>query len=208
MTHPGAGAGPRLGMTLIEVIIGLLVASTAVALGFAALHGVAEAARRTDAAGGAALARAEVRRQLGEWLSHAHLEPGGRLSFAGVDGAWQGLADATVSFWTLAPSDSEGRPVPVRLFVDRTEGAVSGPLMAEIGSAGDGGNFRLTVADSVSSLQVRYLSGIPGDDRWLSSWISRSVLPRAVILSAWGPGSSTPADHGIELLVPLRGGAR
>jgi len=172
----------RPGMTLLEVLVGLTVASVALALGFGALTALSDNGDRARTAADVAIADAAKRELLLDWLTQARLTPEGSAEFRGIDGETEDQRDARLTFTTTASTPWGLRETSVHLFIDRDEETPERGLVAHLSDDRGGVAERVVIAEAANGMRARYLSGIPGDDRWLPSWISETVLPRAVEL--------------------------
>ena len=76
-------------------------------------------------------------------------------------------------------------------------------LVAEVGPARESKRERVELVPGASALQVTYLSALSRDPVWLPSWISTTVLPRAVELRVGGAPDSIPPLLRLPILVTL-----
>jgi hypothetical protein len=101
----------------------------------------------------------------------------------------------------------EAQETVVRLYVDRLEETPEQGLVAEFIEWRGPARAKIEIEPSVGALETRYLSTVTGDRRWLPSWISSSVLPRAVELRLIATaGDSLPALLALPMMVPISGG--
>jgi prepilin-type N-terminal cleavage/methylation domain-containing protein len=172
----------RPGMTLLEVLVGLTVASVALALGFGALTALSDNGDRARMAAEAAITDAAKRAVLSDWLTQARLRPDGGGEFRGIDGVLEDHGDARLTFATTAATVLGLHETRVELFIDRDETTPERGLVVNLSDDRGAMQHRVVLAEGATGLSARYLSGIPGDERWLPSWISSTVLPRAIEL--------------------------
>lgn len=204
---------PRLlesqsGLTLVELVVSLAVTGLALAAGYGAFATIVDLRDSADQASEEVVRAGAIRHDLREWLAAARLttDPGGP-SFRGLDGIHEDRPDDALVFLSSAMTPLESRETVVRLFVDRSEETVEEGLVAELIEWRGPGRTTIEVESRVRALETRYLSTVTGDRRWLPSWISSSVLPRAVELRLTAAaGDSLPALLALPMLVPLAGG--
>ncbi|HEX2091660.1 MAG TPA: type II secretion system protein [Longimicrobiaceae bacterium] len=193
----------RFGTTLIELVVGLTIVGLVLAAGYGALHSVVEHRQRADETTREVVRASTLRHTLVSWLAGAHLtvEEGGP-EFRGLDGIGADASLDEVTFLTTASTPLDGgAPIFVRLFVDRDEATPERGLVAELAEWRGSRTLRLEMEPRAAGLELRYLSGISGGERWMPSWISSSVLPRGVELTLVPP----PADSLAPLLrLPIR----
>ena len=193
----------RSGMTLIELMIGLALAGMALAAGVAAVGSVADHRRRAAEAAAEVEHAAAVRRRLVEWLAGARLAPEeGGPEFRGISGIRQGGADDELTFVTRTDAGPVQGHAQVRLYVDRDSVTPERGLVAAVTEwRGTTPEERLELVPGATGLTARYLSALSADPVWLPSWISSSVLPRAVELRV--DGDSVAPLLRLPLLVAL-----
>jgi prepilin-type N-terminal cleavage/methylation domain-containing protein len=191
----------RNGFTLVEVIVGMLVGTVAITLGFAALAQTVDSGERVRETE-QVLAAAAARRTLIAWLEGAHLNPSEEISaFRGLDRKNGHEPDDEITFYTTSAQPFSAGGTYVRLWIDRSE---AGGLKAELRSAHDTVSRLVPFASAATGLDAQYLFGRPPDQRWLEGWVSSVELPRAVRLTISGPDSMPPLLR-LPVLVPLGG---
>jgi hypothetical protein len=191
-------------MTLIELLVGLVITSLMLAGGYAALTTLvdhrASVAHSLDEVAHAA----SVRRSLEGWLAGAMLRPDGTgPAFRGMDGLDAGNDDDELAFLAGSSLGPEWDESAVRLYVDRDEKTPERGLVAEVGPARGTARERVELVPGASGLQVTYLSALSRDPVWLPSWISETVLPRAIELRVGGAPDSIPPLLRLPVLVTL-----
>ena len=170
------------GFTLLEVVVALVVAGVAVAIGYAGLATVSEASARSRASSQPVIAAAAARSALSAWLSSATLMEGAH-PFRGVhrtDGPTRSdeLTTAISSGGSLRPG-----PRRLRVWVDTDPLTAERGLVVELARIGDDGlasTDTLEIAPFATGLALRYLVLVDGKERWVDEWVSQSQLPRAV----------------------------
>jgi hypothetical protein len=188
-------------MTLVELLVGLTVASVALALGFGALTALGDNGQRADEAASLAIENVGARQILVDWVSLARLRPEGNAGFRGIDGEMDGWGDAQLTFVTTAPTPLGTHETIVHLGIDRDDETPERGLVVELVERRGTKPVRVVIAPGATGLRIRYLSGISGDDRWLPSWISSTVLPRGIDIRI----ESSSADSIPALLrIPIR----
>ncbi len=200
------GRWGRAGMTLVELMVGLAVAGMALAAGVAAVRSVADHRARAAEAASRVEHDAAVRRRLVEWLAGARLSPDeGGPEFRGISGIRAGGDDDELSFVTRTDAGPVQGFARIRLYVDRDSTTPQRGLVAAVTEwRGTGPEQRLELAPAATGLRARYLSALSAQPVWLPSWISSSILPRAVELRVQGADSVPPLLR-LPVLVSLGG---
>ena len=197
-------------MTLIELVVGLTVAGLALSAGVAAVRSVADHRQRAAESAAQAEHAAAVRRKLTGWLGGVQLSPEANgPEFRGIAGIRRGSADDALSFVTRDGTGPTESLIEVRVYVDRDSLTPErGLVVARTQWRGSGPEERVELVPAATGLRARYLSALSAEPVWLPSWISQSVLPRAVELriEATAPDSIPPLLR-LPVLVAL-GGAR
>lgn len=196
-------------MTLVELMVGLAVAGMALAAGVAAVRSVADYRVRAAQVTARVEHEAAVRRRLVEWLAGARLSPGeGGPEFRGISGVRAGGGDDELTFVTRTEAAPVQGFAQVRLYVDRDPATPQRGLVAAVTEwRGTGPEQRLELVPAATGLRARYLSALSAQPVWLASWISSSILPRAVELRVEAPAAdSVPPLLRVPVLVSLGGG--
>jgi prepilin-type N-terminal cleavage/methylation domain-containing protein len=171
----------RPGMTLVEVLVGLSVAGLAISAGYGALGFLTDRTTQLRDASHEIARAAAVRRSLVQWTAGARLVADGTgAPFQGIDGRHDDLEDDMVSFYTTSSTPLEADGSIVRFFMDRDDDTPEQGLVAEFLDPATRHMQRIEIEPGITGLELRFLSGIAGDDRWLPSWVSTSVLPRGI----------------------------
>jgi prepilin-type N-terminal cleavage/methylation domain-containing protein len=195
----------RAGFTLLEVLVGLIIASIALTAGFAALTFVADRAQAAEVATLEALEGATTRALLVDWLTGARgRSPNRAGSFQGQDGEAQGLDTDELIFPTTARTPLHVPNTLIRLYIDEDDETPERGLVAEMIERLQDEPRRFELVPSAARLTLRYLpdmAGAPGIE-WLDGWITTQTrLPRAVeIVLEPARGDSLP----VLLRYPIR----
>lgn len=167
----------RSGMTLLELLVGLVITSAALAMGYAAFTGVAAQRERAVRAMDQATRAALVRSSLIEWLHDVRLEADQHdPPFRGLDGVYDDEPDDQLFFLTTAPVFPGGGAVQVHLFIDRRAAAPKRGLVAVLTELDGSRSERLDLAPAAIGLDIHYLFQF-GKRRWVPGWVSSSALP-------------------------------
>lgn len=170
------------GMTLVELLVGLVLVGAALAIGYAAFTGVAEQRERAMRAMDETERAAFVRSSLIEWLEDVRLEADRNdPPFRGLDAVWGTEPDDQLFFLTTAPVFPGGRAAQVHLFIDRGGTARDRGLVAVLSEWRGRLSERFDLAPAATGLDIRYLFEF-GKRRWVPGWVSSSALPLGVEL--------------------------
>jgi prepilin-type N-terminal cleavage/methylation domain-containing protein len=156
--------GRRTGMTLLEVVVALTVAASALVAGASVLGFLSDQQARTETQ--TLVSAQAMRATLRDWIAEARLTTEGDAEFRGDSSA--------LSFVTSAPTPVAANGTIVRLIDD-------GGLVAELQPWRiPGERMRLPIGGSASRVRLRYLESAAGERRWRREWTSTSVLPAVV----------------------------
>lgn len=193
----------RAGFTLLELIIGITIAGMAVATGYSALATMMDRQHLAQARLTQAIVSSNTRSTLRAWLGGGRLmvDEGGP-SFTGIDGNESGRSNDVLTLLTGADTPM-GYDVMLKLYVDRDPETPDSGLVASFEHWRGSERRTLVVDDRVTSLDIRYHSpGLAiGENGWVPSWISRTVLPRAMEVAL--SGDSLPPLLRLPMLIPL-----
>ena len=213
--NPGAARGAvagRGGFTLIELIVGLAVASIALLAGFSALGIVQERGLHAEEVNRAALSGATQRSLLVDWLASARYqaalgtgEDRQVARFQGLDAEASGLPADELVFPTTARTPVNEITTVVRLFMDTDEATPEIGLVAEMTGPGILATPRIVaLAPSAGSMEIRYLPEADGTVDWVDGWIGMEAIPRGVeILLTPAAGDSLPPLLRLPIRVAL-----
>lgn len=177
-------------MTLLELIVALVVTGTAATIGYSAFGAVSDQHDRVSAALEQTVREAEIRATLAEWLRSAAVdEP---HPFVGLDRRWGARDDDQLTFQTSGSARPYSEPGVLRLRIDRDPGTPEVGLVAERLDGRGRTTDRMEVIGTADRLQIRYLYG-GREPRWVDGWVSSSVLPEGVELTAGSPTQETVA---------------
>jgi len=195
-------------MTLLELVVALTITGAAMAAGYGAFATLVDQRHRIAAATDEVARAAAVRRMLTDWLSGARVGPGNDgPEFRGLDGVAGTEPDDELTFVTDARTPLGDAPTIVRLFIDRDPATPERGLTADLAEWRGTATLRMELEPSAAGLDARYLSAMLGGDRWLPSWISRSLLPRGVeIRLSTALGDSLPALLALPVTAAVAGG--
>jgi prepilin-type N-terminal cleavage/methylation domain-containing protein len=182
--------GVKRGMTLLEVIVALAIAGSALASGAAVLGFLAD--QHAGSGKQSLVSASAVRGTIRAWTSEARLATEGDAEFRGRPGGASApsatsmrLAEDSddLTFVTTAPTEVSATGTIVRLYVARADSAGGRGLMAELRPWRHAGTpVTLSLAPDAVAMRVRYLSSLYGQRAWLDRWVTTSVLPAALEL--------------------------
>lgn len=202
----------RRAMTLLEVVIALAIAGSALASGAAVLGFLTDQQAREGTQ--AVVSAHAVRGTIRAWTSQARLTTEGDAEFRGrpADARTRARADE-LSFVTTTPTQVSESGTIVRLYLASGDSAAQRGLMAELQPWRHAGTpATVSLAPDAVGLRVRYLTSLFGQRSWLDSWVSTSVLPAAVELRIVYDSASATGDEraarsllATPMIIPLAG---
>jgi len=198
----------RAGVTLIELVVGLTIASVALGAAYAGLATALDQRESATDAVAADLEAVAIREAIRTWLEGARV-PGESSTplFSGADATYEGLDDDRLSFVTSASTPLGSGLTNVALYIDRDPDTPEDGLVAALSQWMGSASQRIGLIPGATSLEVRFRSDVLTGRRWHPSWISTSVMPAGVELTIAGAGSG--ALHpilGYPIRVALVGG--
>ncbi len=173
------------GFILLELLVALVVAGVAVAIGYTALASVTDAAARSRAASEPIFAAAAARSTLGLWLGSATLMDGTE-PFRGVHRLEGPIRSDELSLAVSSGGSLRLGPRRLRLWVDTDPTTTARGLMGELAPIGAdrlSSTDTLRIAPTAAGLAARYLVRVDGRERWVDAWVSETQLPRAIELT-------------------------
>lgn len=196
------------GMTLMELVVGLVITGLVVTTGYAAFASVVDHRQRADEATAALARAATVRHTLTSWLAGARLSAEAMsLEFRGLDGVHEGWPDDELVFLTTSPTPLGVSHTLVRLYIDREDETPERGLAAELVEWRGAQTLRLEIDPHVAGLDLRFVTGLRGERRWLPSWISTTLLPAGIEMTLIPePESELAPLLRLPILVSLGGG--
>jgi prepilin-type N-terminal cleavage/methylation domain-containing protein len=192
----------RAGFTLLELLVGLTVASLALSAGFATLAFVRDRGERAEVESRVAVGGATQRALLMDWLAAARFRAPAGEQFQGDDVVENGDTLDTLRFPTTAATPLEGAVTVVGLSIDTDPETPEQGLVAEMTGVVLGAEGRrMELVPQAIGLNIRYLPNVAGEVEWTDGWNGRNELPRAVEITIKPvPGDTLPA----LLRLPLR----
>jgi prepilin-type N-terminal cleavage/methylation domain-containing protein len=170
----------RGGFTLMEVLVGLVVASLALAAGFGALGLAADRSRHAEQATVAALEGAAARALLSDWLGGARLLFGD-FRFFGQDGLELGQQNDELIWPTTARTPLDQPTTVVRLYIDDNPETPERGLVAELSVSLVEEPRRIELVPEAGRLELRYLMLTADGSAWVDGWTA-DRLPQAIEL--------------------------
>ena len=192
----------RSGFTLVEVIVGMTVASLALAAGFAALGFVQDRSTRAEEVTRVAVGGAAQRSMLVDWLAGARLRATTNEQFEGMEGGEVDQPMDYMLFPTTARTPLEGWSTVVGLYIDDDPNTAAFGLVAELTGSVFGAEPRVvSLVPEAGAMQIRYLPNVDGTTEWTDGWAGRNALPRGIEITLYPtPGDTLP----LLLRYPIR----
>jgi type II secretion system protein J len=197
----------RRGMTLIELVVALAITGMVMASGYAALSTMVDRRESANRAMDEVVRASNTRAALASWITGAELTiEEDAMYFRGLDGTREGVADDELTFRTNAATPAGLAASTVRLYVDHNDSTPERGLVASVSTERGDKSRVIELEPLVTSLDIRYLSGLYDTRQWSASWVSATVLPLAVdIRLAGSRGDSLPSLSRLPLVVAFQG---
>jgi prepilin-type N-terminal cleavage/methylation domain-containing protein len=191
----------RDGFTLIELIVGMTVASIALAAGFAALAVVHDRSVEMEQHDVVAAAGASQRDLLIDWIAGARLTAVTSEPFDGQEDEKSGVPRDALLIPTTARTPLEGFTTVMGLYIDDDPETPEQGLVAEMTGVQLGAEpRRFELAHQADGMNIRYLPNVP-KAVWVDGWQEQGELPRAVEITLTpARGDTLPA----LLRLPIR----
>jgi prepilin-type N-terminal cleavage/methylation domain-containing protein len=171
----------RSGFTLVELLVGLTVASLALSAGFAALGFVRERGEHAEEAARVGVAGATQRALLMEWLENARGRTPAGEQFEGIDQEEHDKQRDMLLLPTTAATPLEGPFTLVGLYIDDDEETPEKGLVAELtGPVLGQTEQRMELVPQADAMRIRFLISAGSQAEWMDGWTGRDQLPRAV----------------------------
>jgi prepilin-type N-terminal cleavage/methylation domain-containing protein len=198
----------RGGFTLLEVLVGLTVASIAITAGVLALGAVQDRTEHAEAASVAAISGATQRALLVEWLAGARTRATTGERFEGMQNDEGGRLVHRLVLPTTARTPLGVTSSVVGLYIDTDPETPERGLVAELSGAVFGGEIRrMELVPEAGVLYVRYLTDVDGLPVWDDTWSGRNRLPRLIEITLEAArGESLPPLLQFPIRVALGGG--
>lgn len=192
----------RSGFTLIEVLVGLTVASLALLAGMSALGFVSERSAHAEAATISAVGGATQRALLVDWLAGARFRAPTGEQFEGMQEDLNGELTDLLLFPTTARTPLSGGSTVIGLYIDDDPETPERGLVAELtGMSFNVEPTRMQLVPEAGLMRIMYLPQEAGAV-WQELW-TQNGLPRAVEITLFpAPGDSLP----LLLRYPVRVG--
>lgn len=201
-------AGVRGGFTLLEVLVGLTVASIALTAGMLALSSVQDRSEHAEDATRVALSGATQRTVLVDWLSGARMRAATGEQFEGMQNDEGGRLVHQLVLPTTSRTPLGVTSTVLGLYIDHDPETPERGLVVEMTGATFGEEpRRMELVPEAGELLIRYLSDVGGVPVWEDTWSARNRLPRLVELTlAPAPGETLPLLLQFPIRVALGGG--
>jgi prepilin-type N-terminal cleavage/methylation domain-containing protein len=176
--------GARNGFTLLEVLVGLSVASIALMAGMLALGAVQDRSEHAEEASRTALSGATQRAVLVEWLNGARMRAVTGERFEGMKTDERGEMIDQLVLPTTARTPLGVSSTVIILYIDNDPETPERGLVAELTGATFGEEpRRMELVPEAGAIYLRYLTEVAGVQVWDDTWSGRTRLPRLVELT-------------------------
>ena len=197
----------RAGFTLVELLVGLTVASLALLAGMATIGFVSDRSTHAEEAARVAIGGATQRALIVDWLNGAQFRANATgEQFEGMEEDLDGEPTDLLLVPTTARTPMQGSTTVVGLYIDTDPETPEYGLVAEMTGMVAGPEVqRMQLVPQAGRLRIRYL-GTAGDEEWLETW-QTNRLPRGIELSL-DPvkGDTLPTLLRYPIRVALRSG--
>ncbi len=199
---------PPMGMTLLELVVGILITSIAIAGGYAAFAALIDHRGRVEGATDGMVRASTTRTEIAIWLASAKLSPEKlEPTFRGLDGSRDRRPDDVLEFATTAPV-LDAAVTKVRIAIDRDPDTPETGLVAELSTPDGGHPERIELDPAAESFDVHFLGRVSGGRIWLDSWVSSTLLPVGLQLRIAGaPEAMGDGLLDLPITVALAGGS-
>lgn len=171
----------RTGFTLLEVLVGLTVASLALLAGVLALAAVQDRSGHAEEAAREAISGATQRALLVDWLGGARVRARTGEQFEGMQDDVGGRLVHRLVVPTSARTPLGVSSTVVGLYIDDDpETPERGLVAALTGSTFGAEPRRMELVPQAGEMHVRYLDAVGGVPVWDETWAGRNRLPRLV----------------------------
>jgi hypothetical protein len=194
-------------MTLIELMIGLVITSLAVAAGYAAFASIVDHQQRVHGTSDEVTRTAAVRRTLTNWLENAQLQ----ISSGDVpsNGMTRDLnsSQEELRFITTAPTPLYTDSTIVDLYVNTNAADPRRGLVALLTRSQSTDSMLVQLDSTVTAMSVLYLTGETAGRQWLDAASLGNTTPVAVRLALLS--TEDPSTHSllwIPITLPVHGG--
>jgi prepilin-type N-terminal cleavage/methylation domain-containing protein len=198
----------RPGFTLVELLVGLMVAGIALMAGVLALAAVQDRSVHADEAAHAAVSGATQRAMLVEWLNGARFRAATGEQFEGMQADEQGRIVDQLMFPTTARTPLGVSSTVIGLYIDDDPDTPERGLVAEMTGMTFGQEpRRMQLVPEAGSMHIRYLGMTQGVPIWEEVWSGRNQLPRLVEITLLpAPGETLPPLLQYPIRAALGGG--
>lgn len=215
----------RRGMTLMELIVGLVLTGMMATMGAAAFGSIIEHRRVIQSSTVDMERAAALRETLRLWLADGRvaIQQGGvpringgagsatRTSASSSSGTAAVSAAAAsgdeITFTTSAPNPSMAPSVRIRLFIDADAGTPERGLTIEYQTSAALPLQRLQLDSTIGSMTVEFLDS--RTQRWFASSEAATISPSAFRIALFPPdGATLPAILQLPLIFRMAGGAQ
>jgi prepilin-type N-terminal cleavage/methylation domain-containing protein len=203
-----APVAARAGFTLLEVLVGLTVASIALTAGVLALAAVQDRSVHAEGASMDAVSGATQRGLIVEWLAGARLRAVTGERFEGMQNDEGGELIHQLVLPTTARTPLGVTSSVIGLFIDYDPETPERGLVAEMTGASFGEMARrMELVPEAGELHIRYLTDVDGIAVWSDTWSGRNRLPRLIEITLEpAPGAVLPLLLQFPIRVALGGG--
>lgn len=184
----------RPGFTLLEVLIGLTVASMAMLIGMTALGTVQDRGGDAQEYAAAVSSGATQRAMLVEWLTSARFRAVTGEQFEGMQADEGGRIVDQLMFPTSARTPMGVASAVVGLYIDTDPDTPERGLVAELTGTTFGEEpRRMMLVPEAGAMEIRYFNLVQGVPVWEEIWEARNRLPRMVEITLHpAPGETLP----------------
>jgi prepilin-type N-terminal cleavage/methylation domain-containing protein len=175
---------PRLGMTLMEVIVALMISVLTLSIGYSAFATLIDQRTRLRTANMDTARAAHLRRTLLFWLRGAHLITEDSVpTFVGADFVRGRVADDKLTIVTNAETLVDENESIVHLYVQHGSDEQSRGLTVEARGLERNGVIRKVLDRTVGGMKIEYLSSSVQPPQWVTKWSSSTQMPRGLRLT-------------------------
>lgn len=192
----------RHGMTLVELMVGITIATLAVAAGYAAFSSIIDHNRRVNEETDEVMRASSIRQTLVRWISGSQVSIVDNVPSNDMSMGFNASND-NVLFATSALTQLSGTRTRINLFIDDDPSTPESGLTARIKAWVGDDSVSMQIDSTITQFTVDFLTRVDNGRKWVPSREAQDFNPIAVRLTF---GSNSGVLHpllSVPLVVPI-----